>query len=672
VTRVLPSAPPRAQSRPTEADRGPSWARRLVRGRPEDPAWVRPRLLGLLAGTVVLYMWGLAASGWANAFYSAAAQAGGSNWKAFFYGSFDAANSITVDKPPASLWVMDLSVRLFGLSSWSILLPQALMGVATVGVLYLTVRRVSGPGAGLLAGAILALTPVAVLIFRFNNPDALLVLLLTLAAYAVTRAVECGRGRWLVLAGVLIGFGFLAKMLQTLLVVPGFGLAYLVAAPIAVRHRVLHLLGSGLAMLVSAGWWVAIVELVPASARPYIGGSQTNSVWELIWGYNGLGRLNGNETGSVTSLPGGRWGNNGVGRLFNSSFGSQVTWLLPAALILLVAGLVVLRGTRRTDLHRASLMLWGGWLVVTWLTFSLAAGIIHPYYSVALAPAIGAVVAIGGQQLWQRRGRPWVPTLLAVILVGTGAWAWILLDRSSYYMPWLRWVVVAAAILAAVGVLRWESLGRPAVIAVLAAGVVATLGAPAIYSWQTTATPHSGALPTAGPRASVSTSATTATTTTATTNPSRQPGLGPLGAPSASGPGGLFPGLPVPSTSAMGSLLVAPRVDPQVAALLRPNGTSFTWVAATLGSENAAGFQLATGLPVLALGGFNASDPYPALADFQADVAAGRIHWFIGGGTTRPSSTGSDVAHRIAAWVVANYPEQVVDGVILYDLAPRG
>jgi 4-amino-4-deoxy-L-arabinose transferase-like glycosyltransferase len=395
-------------------------------------------------------------------------------------------------------------------------------------------------------------------------------------------------------------------------------------------------------------------------------------VWELIWGYNGLGRLNGNETGSVTSLPGGRWGNNGVGRLFNSSFGSQVTWLLPAALILLVAGLVVLRGTRRTDLHRASLMLWGGWLVVTWLTFSLAAGIIHPYYSVALAPAIGAVVAIGGQQLWQRRGRPWVPTLLAVILVGTGAWAWILLDRSSYYMPWLRWVVVAAAILAAVGVLRWESLGRPAVIAVLAAGVVATLGAPAIYSWQTTATPHSGALPTAGPRASVSTSATTATTTTATTNPSRQPGLGPLGAPSASGPGGLFPGLPVPSTSAMGSLLVAPRVDPQVAALLRPNGTSFTWAAATLGSENAAGFQLATGLPVLALGGFNASDPYPALADFQADVAAGRIHWFIGGGTTRPSSTGSDVAHRIAAWVVANYPEQVVDGVILYDLAPRG
>jgi 4-amino-4-deoxy-L-arabinose transferase-like glycosyltransferase len=317
-------------------------------------------------------------------------------------------------------------------------------------------------------------------------------------------------------------------------------------------------------------------------------------------------------------------------------------------------------------------MLWGGWLVVTWLTFSLAAGIIHPYYSVALAPAIGAVVAIGGQQLWQRRGRPWVPTLLAVILVGTGAWAWILLDRSSYYMPWLRWVVVAAAILAAVGVLRWESLGRPAVIAVLAAGLVATLGAPAIYSWQTTATPHSGALPTAGPRASVSTSATTATTTTATTNPSRQPGLGPLGAPSASGPGGLFPGLPVPSTSAMGSLLVAPRVDPQVAALLRPTGTSFTWVAATLGSENAAGFQLATGLPVLALGGFNASDPYPALADFQADVAAGRIHWFIGGGTTRPSSTGSDVAHRIAAWVVANYPEQVVDGVILYDLAPRG
>src|ERR1700750_3206291 len=159
----------------------------------------------LLVGTAVLYLAGLSRSGWGNAFYAAAAQAGSQNWEAFFYGSSDAGNSITVDKPPASLWVMDLSVRLFGLSSWSILVPEALMGVATVGVLYLAVRRVTGPGPALLAGAAMALTPVAVLMFRFNNPDALLTLLLTIAAYALTRAVEKASLRWLLAVGALVG-----------------------------------------------------------------------------------------------------------------------------------------------------------------------------------------------------------------------------------------------------------------------------------------------------------------------------------------------------------------------------------------------------------------------------------------------------------------------------------
>ena len=128
----------------------------------------------------MLYLWGL--SGWANSFYSAAAQAGAQNWEAFFYGSSDAANSITVDKPPAAIWVMALSVKAFGLSSWSLLVPQALMGVASVFILYLFVSRYFGKPAGLLAGAILATTPVATLMFRFNNPDALLVLLLVVAS----------------------------------------------------------------------------------------------------------------------------------------------------------------------------------------------------------------------------------------------------------------------------------------------------------------------------------------------------------------------------------------------------------------------------------------------------------------------------------------------------------
>src|SRR5580692_9629727 len=204
---------------------------RIVRGRPDDPAWVRPALILLLAATAFAYLWALGDSGWANSFYSAAVQAGTKSWKAFFFGSSDSSNFITVDKPPASLWVMELSARLFGLNSWSILVPQALEGVASVGLLYATVRRWFRPSAALLAGAVMATTPVAVLMFRYNNPDALLVLLLTVAAYATVRALERANTMWLVAAMAAIGLGFTTKMLQAFLVVPAIGLVYLVAAP---------------------------------------------------------------------------------------------------------------------------------------------------------------------------------------------------------------------------------------------------------------------------------------------------------------------------------------------------------------------------------------------------------------------------------------------------------
>src|SRR4051812_8230620 len=300
--------------------------RALIRGRTTDPAWVRPSVAGLLVATAVLYLWGLGASGWANTFYSAAVQAGTKSWKAFFFGSSDASNFITVDKPPASLWLMDLSARIFGVNSWSILVPQALEGVAAVGLLYAAVRRWFSPAAGLIAGAVLATTPVAALMFRFNNPDALLVLLLVGGAYAMVRALEVASTKWLLIAAAFVGFGFLTKMLQALLVVPAFGLVYLVAAPTRLRRRLLQLVGAAGALLVSAGWWVAVVEIWPKSSRPYIGGSQNNSVLDLILGYNGFGRLTGNESGSVVGggrQPGaGQWGPTGWYRMFNSQFGS--------------------------------------------------------------------------------------------------------------------------------------------------------------------------------------------------------------------------------------------------------------------------------------------------------------------------------------------------------------
>ena len=259
--------------------------------RPESPSGVRVRVCSrvglavLLAATAALYLWNLSASGWANAFYSAAAQAGASDWAAMLFGSSDAANAITVDKTPAALWVIDLSVRLFGLNSWSILVPQALEGVGAVALLYAAVRRVSGDGAALLAGAVFALTPAAALIFRFNNPDALLVLMLVAAAYCVQRACEKDSSRgWLIAAGVLVGFGFLAKMLQAFLVVPGFGTAYLVAGHHRPRRRITDLLCVAVVLVVSCGWYLVLVELWPADARPYIGGSQHDSIVELASG----------------------------------------------------------------------------------------------------------------------------------------------------------------------------------------------------------------------------------------------------------------------------------------------------------------------------------------------------------------------------------------------------
>ena len=369
--------------------------RSLLRGRQNDPAWVRPALIIVLAVTGALYLWDLGASGWANSFYSAAVQAGTKSWKAFFFGSFDSSNFITVDKPPASLWVMEVSARIFGLSSWSILVPQALEGVLAVGTVYATVRRWSTAGAGLTAAAVMAITPVAALMFRYNNPDALLVLLLCLAAYATTIAIDKGSTRWLVGAFALVGLGFITKMMQAYLVVPAMAVAFLVAAPGSWWHRARQLAAGGVALVVSSFWWVVAVMAVPGADRPYVGGSQDNSLWNLIFGYNGLGRLTGNESGSVgggAAGTSGRWGITGLTRLFGSEMGTQISWLLPAALLMLVVVMIVTFRRARTDRTRAVLLLWGGWLLVTGVVFSLGQGIIHPYYNVALAPAIGAVV----------------------------------------------------------------------------------------------------------------------------------------------------------------------------------------------------------------------------------------------------------------------------------------
>ncbi len=686
MTAVLTDPTPSAPS-PTAPVRRSARASRvslLVRGDPADPRWERPALFGLLAATAVLYLWGLNQTGWANSFYSAAAQAGSVSWKAFFFGSFDASGAITVDKPPASLWLMALSVRVFGLSAWAILLPQALAGVAGVGLLYAAVRRAAGPVAGLLAGLVLALTPVAVLMFRFNNPDALLVLLMVAAAYAVQRAVGSGRTRWLVLAGVLIGFGFLTKQLQVLLVVPGLALAYLVAGPVSLGRRIGQLLAAGLAMVVAAGWWVAIVELLPASMRPYIGGSQTNSVLELALGYNGLGRLTGNETGSVGG--GGGWGQTGLGRLFDNEIGGQIGWLLPAALALTVAALYALRRAPRTDPRRAAVVMWAGWLVVSGFVFSLMSGIFHAYYTVALAPAVAALVAVGGVLLWRDRAELWARVTLAAVLAGSAMWAFVLLDRSPAFAPWLRYAVLVAGVVAAL-VLAWAQLAPRVLTAVtVLAALFAVLAGPMGYALVTAGTDYHGAIVTAGPRVTGSFMARVGRSVPAGPGPMPPPAgttsASAVPGPAQNGPVGVGP-VPRGATGptlrpgtervfAGGGLLESTQPDGAVVAALQQDASSYSWVLATVGANNAAGYQLASGEPVLPIGGFNGSDPFPTLAQFQQYVADGRIHYFVRGIIGGTADGGSDVAAQITAWVRDTFEPTTIGGVPMYDLSQGG
>jgi 4-amino-4-deoxy-L-arabinose transferase-like glycosyltransferase len=636
TTITLPETPP------AEAVPVPSRGRR---------AWLAP--LGLMSATAVLYLWGLGASGWANGFYSAAAQAGSASWKAWFFGSFDAGNAITVDKPPAALWLMGLSVRLFGLSSWSILVPEALAGVAAVGLLYVTVRRWFGTAAGLLAGATLALTPVAVLMFRFNNPDALLVLLLVAAAYAVTRALERGSTRWLVLAGALVGFGFLTKMLQAFLVLPAFGIAYVVAAPVSVRRRLGQLALATLAMVGAAGWWVAVVALWPAASRPYIGGSQHNSILELTLGYNGFGRITGDETGSVGGQNG--WGATGWTRMFSAEVGGQVAWLLPAALILLAAGLWLAGRAPRTDRTRAALLLWGGWVLVTAGTFSFMQGIFHAYYTVALAPGISALAGIGTVVLWRARHRV-ADIVLAATVAVTTIWSYVLLSRGADWQPWLRYGILPAGLAAAVLLVIARRMPRPAARAIGGLALLATLAGPAAYAIDTAATVHGGAIPSAGP-------------SVAGARPA--PGGGPLRlGPNLGGPR-VLAGPPPQGGGPGGGLLNASRPSTELVTLLTGNASRYRWVAATVGANNAAGYQLATGDAVLAIGGFNGSDPYPTLAQFQRYVAAHQIHYFITGGTGGRGGPGpgGGGGSQIEEWVAANFTATTVGGTTVYDLS---
>jgi 4-amino-4-deoxy-L-arabinose transferase-like glycosyltransferase len=461
-----------------------------------------PELWALLALTAFLNLWDLSRNAWANVYYSAAVRSMSSSWHDFLYASFDRAGVMTVDKPPLALWVQSLSVRVFGYHPLSLLVPQALMGLATVGLVYDLVRRRFGRLGGFVAGLALALTPITVAISRHNNPDALLVLSCVAAVWCAVRGLEGGRTRWLVLSGICVGLGFETKMGVALVVVPGIVAAWMWIAPAARGrlHALRQLLAGGLAMVLVGGAWPALVELTPASSRPWISGTSDNRILSLIFEYNGLGRVDG-QAGGPAAGPGGATnnmfgGSTGPLRLLNTALGGQVGWLLGFALVTTVAMVVVSR-LRRREQRTGWLMVVGGASLVSAALFSFASGIFHPYYVSLLAPFLAALVGAGAGELFARRLSPRV---VAPVAIAAGVVVELVI-RGNYpaQLQWLAPVLICLAVLT-VAVLVLAGSARARAIA-LAVAIGALLMAPGVWAFDTLSYATSSTFPSGGPAA---------------------------------------------------------------------------------------------------------------------------------------------------------------------------
>jgi 4-amino-4-deoxy-L-arabinose transferase-like glycosyltransferase len=640
--------------------------RALVRGNCDEAAWVRPTLFGVLALAAVLYLWNLTVSGYANTYYSAAALAASKSWSAWFFGSFDASNFITVDKPPLNTMVLGLSVRLFGLSSWSVLAPEALAGVGTVGLLFVAVKKSFGPVAALIAAVVMAFTPAAVLMFRFNNPDALLTLLLVAAAWALLRSLDNGSYRWVVLSASLVGLAFLTKYLQAYLVLPGFALVYGFSANTTLRRRLGGLVLAMATVLATSGWWVAIVELLPAGSKPYIGGSTTGSPLDLIFGYDGLGRIFG-AMGPGPGNGGGFSGDVGLFRLFNDQMFGEIAWLSPLALVLLIVGLYRRRWAERHDASLAGYLLWGSWFVVTVVIFSYMSGVIHSYYAVALAPAIAALVGAGLVDLWQSRARMWLGGVaVGVVCLGSAWFGATLLDRTPDFAPGLgvAAIVLAAAALAVLVVVSLPRFAgsvaaRRIGVAAATLGICATLAGPAAYALDTMGNAYGGGDPHPGPG------------TYGGFGGLRDGGAGGPGGPGGGQPGSIAGGLPGDGGGIGGN-----TSDSALLQYLVTNRGNASWIVAVSGSQQAGSIEIATGLPVMAMGGFTGSDPTPKLDELKSYIASGKLRFVItgsngaAGGFAGPGLPGGNNSGSISSWVTSTCKAVSYGGsTSLYDCA---
>ncbi|AXE86089.1 glycosyltransferase family 39 protein [Streptomyces sp. Go-475] len=667
------------------------------RGDAAAPRWSLPVLLAILALAAVLYSWNLSGAG-LNSFYSAAVLSGTESWKAWFFGSLDAGNFLTVDKPPLALMVMGLSCRVFGYGTWQMMAPMIVAALATIWILHACVKRVFGHAAAAVAALVLALTPITVAINRDNNPDTLLVFLMVSGAALALRATRDGRLLPLLGSAACFGLAFNTKMLQGYIALPAVFLVHLYAARPAWPKRIVNLLLAGVVLAVSSFWWAAAVSLVPASERPYIGGSTDGTAWNLIMGYNGLGRILGGDGNGGGGGGGGFSGTAGLGRMFNDILGGQISWLLPFAGVALAGGLVLCGRAPRTDPTRAALVLWGGWTALHYLTFALAEGTMHPYYTTALAPGVAALCGGGGVMLLRafRADRRWL-WVLPLGLGVTAVWAVVLLRRASGWNTWL-WpsvLVVMALAIAGLFVFRSGTSGlRLRLLGVsVAAAVVAAVAGPAAYAWSVPSSGAGGGMggtnPTAGPSTGSGFGGPGGGGGRGGTGgrgfpgggmpPGAQNGQGGQGGPASqngqagqtgrNSQGGQASGGAVgtPPGSAGGSAEgsssgarqpggmwggMGGGASSELIAYLKKHRDGATWLLALSSSQGAAQLIVSSGEPVISMWGWSGSDKAMTLTRLKELVRNGELHYIqLGGGMGGGPGGGSTVSSEVTAWV---------------------
>lgn len=683
------------------------------------PRWSLPALVAIMILAAALYSWNLSGSS-LNSFYSAAVLSGTQSWKAWFFGSLDAGNFLTVDKPPFALMVMGLSCRILGYGTWQMMAPMVASALGTIWILHSSVKRVFGHAAAAVAALVLALTPITVAINRDNNPDTLLVLLMVGGAALALRAVRTDRLLPLIGSAVCFGLAFNTKMLQGYIALPAVFAVYVFASRLGWRKKAVNLVLAAVALAVSSFWWAAAVSLVPASERPYIGGSTDGTAWNLIMGYNGLGRIFGGEGngGGGGGGGGGFSGTAGLGRLFNDILGGQISWLIPFAAIACVGGLVLCGRAPRTDPTRAALVMWGGWTALHYLTFAMAEGTMHPYYTTALAPGIAALCGGGGALLLRafRADRRWAWVLPAALAV-TAVWAAVLLRRASGWNTWLWPTITVVMALAIAGLLVFRSGTRVRLLAAsVVAAIVAAVAGPAAYAWSVPSGSvggggmGGGTNPTAGPstgsgfggpggggggRGGFGGGELPGGTQQGgrADGQTGQEGGGPGGGqmtpgggngelPGAAGGAGQAPGgagemggTPPGATGENGGTAaeggtggqpggmggggmggMGGGASSELVSYLKKHQDGAKWLLAVSSSQSAAQLILSSGEPVISMWGWSGSDNAMTLAKLKDLVKKGELHYIQvgGGGMGGGPGGGSDLSSEVTAWVQKN------------------